>query len=196
VEDGSVITRTEMENALVEELKKNKGYLEALEIVRSNSQGKIWLIGGTVSRSIIKSLYSHVQLKHDLDFLVEKLNNKLVIPKNWKISKNRFDNPKLIKGNTEVDIVPLETAEYIRENKLKPSIKNFLAGTPLDVQFLAFDIEKEKLIGHLGIKALQKKEVRINNSKRFLAKAQRKGLTSDELLQQTAKSLGFKPIFK
>ncbi len=196
MEDGSVITRTEMENALVEELKKNKGYLEALEIVRSNSQGKIWLIGGTVSRSIIKSLYSHVQLKHDLDFLVEKLNNKLVIPKNWKISKNRFDNPKLIKGNTEVDIVPLETAEYIRENKLKPSIKNFLAGTPLDVQFLAFDIEKEKLIGHLGIKALQKKEVRINNSKRFLAKAQRKGLTSDELLQQTAKSLGFKPIFK
>ena len=191
-----MITRTEMENALVEELKKNKGYLEALEIVRSNSQGKIWLIGGTVSRSIIKSLYSHVQLKHDLDFLVEKLNNKLVIPKNWKISKNRFDNPKLIKGNTEVDIVPLETAEYIRENKLKPSIKNFLAGTPLDVQFLAFDIEKEKLIGHLGIKALQKKEVRINNSKRFLAKAQRKGLTSDELLQQTAKSLGFKPIFK
>lgn len=185
-----------MEKALIEELKKSKEYLEALKIVKSNSQGKIWLIGGMVSRSIIKSIYGHLQLKHDLDFLVEKLNNKLVIPKNWKISKNRFENPKLIKGNTEVDIVPLETAEYIRENKLKPSIKNFLAGTPLDIQAVAFDIEKEKLIGPLGIKALQKKEVRINNSKRFLARTQRKSRTSEELLQQTAKSLKFKPIFQ
>ncbi len=191
-----MITHKTMEKALIEELKKSKEYLEALKIVKSNSQGKIWLIGGMVSRSIIKSIYGHLQLKHDLDFLVEKLNNKLVIPKNWKISKNRFENPKLIKGNTEVDIVPLETAEYIRENKLKPSIKNFLAGTPLDIQAVAFDIEKEKLIGPLGIKALQKKEVRINNSKRFLARTQRKSRTSEELLQQTAKSLKFKPIFQ
>jgi len=191
-----MITHKTMEKALMRELKKSKEYLEASRIVRSNSQGKIWLIGGTVSRSIIKAIYGHQKVQHDLDFLVEKLNNKLVIPKNWKIAKNRFDNPKLIKGNTEVDIVPLESAEYITENKLKPSIKHFLAGTPLDIQSLAFDINKGKLVGSLGIKALQKKEVRINNSKRFLAKAKRKGLTPEELLQHTAKSLGFKPVFK
>ena len=190
-----MISKKDMEYFLVKELKKSKEYLEALKIVKYNSQGKIWLIGGMVSRSIIKSIYGHVQLKHDLDFLVEKLNNKLIIPKNWKISKNRFENPKLIKRNTEVDIVPLESAEYITENKLKPSIKNFLAGTPLDIQSLAFGIKKGKLVGSLGIKALQKKEVRINNSKRFLAKAKRKSLTPEELLQQKAKSLGFKPVF-
>ena len=183
-----------MESALLEELKKNKEYLEALNIVKSNSEGRIWLIGGMVSRSIIKSIYGHVQLKHDLDFVVEKLNRKLVIPKNWKISKNRFENPKLTKGNTKVDIVPLETAEYIKENNLKPLIKNFLAGTPFDIQSLAFDIKKEKLIGPLGIKALQQREVHINNSKRFLARAQRKSLAPEKLLQRTAKSLGFKFI--
>ncbi len=190
-----MVTKKEMESALIRELKNNKEYLEVLEIVKSNSQGKIWLIGGIVSRSIIKLIYGRLQLKHDLDFLVEKLNKKLVIPSSWKLAKNRFSNPKLIKGGTEVDIVPLKTAEHILRNKLTPSIKNFLVGTPLDIQSLAFDIEKEKLIGSLGIKALQRKEVRINNSKPFLAKAKRKKISPEELLQQTAKSVGFKAVF-
>lgn len=188
-------TKKEMQKALLEELKNNKEYQEVLKIVKANTKGKIWLIGGTVSRSIIKSIYGHSQPKHDLDFLVEGLNDKLITPKGWKISKNRFGNPRLIKGKLEVDIVPLKIAEYIVENKLKSSIKNFLAGTPIDIQALAFDIHNEKLIGPLGIKALQRKEVRINNYKRFSAKAKRKGLTPQELLQQKAKNLWFKAVF-
>ena len=143
-------TKKEMESALIEELKNNKDYLEALEIVQSNSKGEIWLIGGIISRSIIKSIYGYLPLKHDLDFLVEGLNEKLVIPPSWKLAKNWFNNPKLIKGETEIDIVPLKTAVYIDENKLKPTIKNFLAGTPIDIQSLAFDIRERKLIGSLG----------------------------------------------
>ncbi|MEK6899596.1 MAG: hypothetical protein AABX05_00580 [Nanoarchaeota archaeon] len=184
-----------METILIGELKTNKEYQEALTIVKSNSKGKIWLIGGIVSRSIIKSAYGNLQLKHDIDFLVEKLNDHLVIPPGWKETKNKFNNPKLIKEDIEVDIVPLGTSEFIRQNKLKPSIKNFLAGTPLDIQSLAFDIQDRKLIGDLGIKALQRKEVRVNNSKRLLAKAQRKNLSPQKLLQKIAKSLGFKAIF-
>jgi len=191
-----MISKKEMEHCLVKELKKNTEYHEVLKIVKSNAKGKIWLIGGAASRNIIKAIYKYSQPKSDFDFLVEKLNGKLIIPSGWKLTKNRLNNPRLIRGYTEVDIVPLKTAEYILQNKLKPSIRNFLAGTPLDIQSLAFDIEKKKLIGPLGIKALQKKEVRINNSKRFLARAQRKSLTPEELLQQTAKSLKFKPIFQ
>ncbi len=152
-------------------------------------------MGGIVSRSIIKSLYRHSQPQHDFDFLVKKLKDPLVVPSEWKINKNRFNNPKLIRGNIEVDVVPLETVESVLERKLKPTIANFLTGTPLDIQSLIFDVDKKELIGDLGIKALQRKEVRINNKKRFSAKAQRKGLTPPELLQQIAKSLGFKPVF-
>lgn len=191
-----MINKKEMEDALVKELKENKEYAEVLDIVKKNTQGKIWLIGGAVSRNIIKAIYKYSQPQYDFDFLVEKLNEKLIIPPGWKLTKNRLNNPRLIRRDTEVDIVPLKTAEYILQNKLKPSIKNFLAGTPLDIQSLAFDIDKGKLVGTLGIKALQKKEVRINNSKRFLARAQRKSLTPEELLQQTAKSLKFKPVFQ
>ena len=64
-----MITHKTMEKALMRELKKSKEYLEASRIVRSNSQGKIWLIGGTVSRSIIKEIYGHQKVQHDLDFL-------------------------------------------------------------------------------------------------------------------------------
>ncbi len=194
--DGSMISKKEMETVLVKELKRNKEYHEVLKIVKSNTKGKIWLIGGAVSRNIIKAIYEYSQPRCDFDFLVEKLKDKLVIPSGWTLTKNRLNNPRLRRGHTEVDIVPLKTAEYILQNKLKPSINNFLAGTPLDVQSLAFDIETEKLVGPLGIKALQKKEIHINNSKRFLARAQRKSLTPEEFLQQTAKSLKFKAVFQ
>ena len=191
-----MISKKEMENALAKELKDNKEYAEVLNIVKKNTLGKIWLIGGAVSRNIIKAIYKYSQPQHDFDFLVEKLKEDLIVSVDWKIAKNKFNNPKFIRGNTEVDIVPLETVESILERKLKPTIEHFLTGTPLDIQSLVFDVDKKELIGDLGIKALQRKEIRINNKKRFLAKAQRKGLTPEELLQQKAKSLGFKAIFK
>lgn len=195
MEEGILITKKEMEKALIRELEKNKEYVEVVNIVRKNTQGRIWLMGGAVSMNIIKSLYGYSQPQHDFDFLVKKLKENIIVPTYWKITRNRFNNPKLIKGSIEVDIVPLETVESILERKLKPTITNFLTGTPLDIQSLVFDIDKKELIGDLGIKALQRKEVRINNKKRFSAKAQRKGLTPQELLHQITKSLGFKPVF-
>ena len=35
----------------------NRDYHEAIKIVRKNTKGKIWLVGGTVSRTLINTLY-------------------------------------------------------------------------------------------------------------------------------------------
>lgn len=56
-------------------------FKESLEIVKSNSEGDVWLIGGFVCRSIIQGLYG-VPMSDDvdLDFIVEK-SKKLICPK-------------------------------------------------------------------------------------------------------------------
>ncbi|HLD05561.1 MAG TPA: hypothetical protein VJG90_07610 [Candidatus Nanoarchaeia archaeon] len=51
-------------------LQDNPTYEEALEIVRKNSTGKIWIIGGFVARNIAYQLYGHPEPNSDFDFIV------------------------------------------------------------------------------------------------------------------------------
>lgn len=88
---------------------KNTYFQNALNIVKKNiNRGNIWVIGGSVYRSIVASLYNTSQKENfDFDFIVEKPTSfkELFIPAGWKVTKTSLGEPRLIKGNLQIDMV-------------------------------------------------------------------------------------------
>ena len=170
-------------------------YAESLEIIRKNSLGKIWLIGGTVYRTIVSQLYGTQKPETDLDFIVEKPVEKFDLPFGWYVRENRFGNAKFINGAKQIDYVPLKTIFSICQRNIEPSIENYLSGVPINVQAMAYDVDTEKIIGDVGIEALLQGVVAVNNLYFAEYAANKKGKPVNAMIQEKADSLGFKPIF-
>lgn len=185
--------KEKLEILLRNELADNKIYQEALKIAKKNSEGHIWLIGGLVFRALAHHLYGSQFILNDVDFLVEKLNREIIVPKGWVVRKNKFGNPKLIKTGVVIDLIPIETVYCIQSKNLEPNIENLLSGAPLTVQSIAFDIDKQTLIGNIGIESLINKTVGINNQEEYDHVASIGKVYS---LEKYAKELGFKVIKK
>jgi hypothetical protein len=170
-------------------------FTEAVDIVKRNSSGKIWLIGGFVYRTIASELYKSTKPKVDFDFLVEDSVLDFNLPLGWRVDYNRFGNPKLIKSTKQIDYVPLKKVYSITQRNIEPTIENFLTGVPLKVQSIAYDIYNNQIIGQIGIDALQRKVVQINDV--FFAEyaSQKKNISLREMIKEKADSLGFTPIF-
>ncbi len=191
----NIFTEENLGKILLNQLRKNKDFSEVISIVKNNSQGDIFLIGGTVSRTLASHLYDKGNQKNqDFDFIVDKLNNDLKAPEGWKLSYQKFGNPTLKKGSIEIDIFPLSDHEYIKENKLEPTVTNFLEGVPFTIQALALDIKNEKLIGKKGIEALKTRKFKVNNIGSAKSVAKRKGISINERMTQKANSMDFEII--
>jgi hypothetical protein len=169
---------------------------EAYDIVKQNSSGRIWLIGGYVYKTITSVLYKLPKPDVDLDFIVEKETNIFVLPDGWEKKDSRFGNPKFVNGNKEIDYVPLNNIFSIKKRKLWPNINNFISGVPLTVQGIVYDFSEKKIIGERGIRAIQKKIIEINNLYFAEYAAKKKGLSLKEMMQEKANSLGFRVILK
>jgi len=139
-------------------------FREQLEIVRRNSRGKIWVIGGFVYKTLASELYGREIKTKDVDFLVENPNPEIVLPEGWKITLNHFGNPKFIPpdGKEKPDFVPLARVYSILKRRLPPEIENYLSGTPLNVQSIAYEVDG-RIIGDAGISALEKRVVAVHN---------------------------------
>lgn len=148
---------------LKEYLATRPEYTEAFQIVRRNSIGKIWLIGGFVFRSLAQTLYGAAPPKKDVDFLVESLRDPLKLPREWSVEENLYGNPKLRKGDLAVDVVPLTNILLFRERNRKPSIMSYLAIVPLTVQSIAYDTAAEALIGEVGMASILNRTVGVHN---------------------------------
>lgn len=185
--------KEKLETILRNEFAENKIYQETLKIAKKNSEGRIWLIGGLVFRALAHHLYGSRFILNDVDFLFEKLNREIIVPKEWSIRSNRFGNPKLIKNGIVIDLIPLKSLYCIQSKNLKPNIENCLNGAPLTVQSIAFDIGKQTLIGDVGIESLINKTVGINNQEEYDHVVSVGKVYS---LKKYAKELGFKVIKK
>lgn len=176
--------------------KDNSQLREALEIVKSNSSGKIWLIGGFVYRTIASQLYGIPKPEVDFDFIVENAVEHFTLPKDWSVQQNRFGNPKLVNGNNSIDYVPLDKVYSITSRALPPTIENYLSGVPLTVQSLAYDIYENKVMGDIGIDALKRRVVEINNLHFAEYAASKKGISVDEMIKRKAGSLRFMAVLR
>jgi hypothetical protein len=170
-------------------------YREAYDIVRANSSGRIWLIGGFVYRTLASQLYDTPRPEIDLDFLVENPTSRLSPPRGWEVAWNRFGNPKLLRGKDRIDIVPLDSVYSIRLRGLEPTVENFLTGAPLNVQSIAFDIEADRVVGDVGLGALRERTVAVNDLCFAEYAAKKKGLPLHEMIRKKADELRFAAVY-
>ncbi len=171
------------------------GYPEALDIARKNTKGNLWLIGGTVSRLLVRELYGIPLHEFDYDFMCDALAAPLVVPDGWTVSHEKFfGNPTFFKGTLEVDVWPLVTHRYIQNYHLEPTIENFLNGTPFTVQSLVFDVKKQRLVGDVGIKSVLDRTFGVNNLEEARFLAGRKSVSIDERMKQKAETMGMRVI--
>lgn len=176
-------------------IKNNIEFQEIMDIIQDNSCGDFWLIGGFVYRSIANKLYGIKKPMVDLDFIVEKPIEKIVFPDSWSRTVNRYGNLKFIKNDgMEIDFVPLENVHSIIRRGLSASIENFLTGTPLNIQSIAYDVKNKIIKGDIGTKAIAEQIVAVNDLEQAKIYSARKGKLINNIIQEKASSLGFKPI--
>jgi hypothetical protein len=161
------------------------------KIIIPNTKGKVWLIGGSVSRVLCEELYGTKMEKFDFDFIAESVNKKIEEPKSWKIDYSKFGNPTFTREGCEVDLWPISDASWIKNNNIEPSIENFFGGVPFTIQAMAYDIKEKRVIGNLGIKALIARRFVVNNMTSAKEESKRKGTTVDQRMEYKAKSMGF-----
>ena len=183
-----------VETEFQKRLMDNPNFREALMVACENSRGKLWLIGGSVFRTLANIMYgTPIPDKTDFDFVVEELEKTAVCREKdgWRLELNHYKNPKLIKGDLSVDLVPLATVHSIVRRGCEPTIENFLTGTPLNIQSVVYDCARRQIMGEIGIKALQTKTVAVNDPIQATYHAERKNTTVAELLKKYASELHF-----
>lgn len=175
-------------------INSEKSIGEALKIADLNSNNRsYWLIGGVVYKLLNKHLHGK-QIRgvlkeiSDVDILFECPIPHLFIG-DYVLSYTSIGEPRLRKGDMQIDLINLTNVAYIRRHNLKPTIENYLAGTFTDVQNIAFDMVGERLIGS-GISALRNRRITINNKQELKYYCGIKGITIYDYLERLSISLG------
>lgn len=154
-------------NLLRKHLSENKIYLEALDVVKGNSNGKVWLIGSGAYKTLLNLLYGGSYEVKDWDFIVTKITVPLKLENGWTAGETKHGNPKLKKGDFVIDLIALDNIHSIKERDLEPKIANYLSGAPLSIQSIAFDVDEKELLGELGIQSILTKSVGVNNKEEY-----------------------------
>lgn len=169
-------------------------FREALMLACQNSKGRLWLIGGTVFRTLVSILYgTPVPPETDFDFIVEELEKTITFPENegWRMKENHYKNPKLVKDGLSVDLVPLATVHSIVRRGVDPTIENVLSGAPLNIQSIAYNCTRRQIVGDIGFHAIQNKIVAVNDHVGAKIQSERKNMTVPDLVHKYATELSF-----
>ncbi|MDO8602138.1 MAG: class I SAM-dependent methyltransferase [bacterium] len=191
-----------------ESLGRNKNLSEALAIVQENSpEGGRWIIGGSVYREIAAGLGgASTAGNFDYDFVVEKAValDRVHIPEGWESTKTGLGSLRLVNGNRQIDIVPLDSAIEIEcttdaaNMTVVEKLESYFRRVPLNVQAIMYDTAEKKVFGDIGLAALREKVVRVNNLDeclRFCARSAKRRISVCKFIQLKAESLGFTPEF-
>lgn len=189
------MTQHELSRMFSEVVEKNDEYNEAVAILRNNDVRRIWLIGGFVYRTIASNLYGTEPPKIDLDFIIDHTPENPTLPIGWWIEKNNFGNYKYIRKNLSLDIVPITNIHSIVTNNLEPTIENYLLGTPLTIQSIAYDVSQKKVIGEVGISAALTQTVAVHNAEAMQYLSEKYDRSINSYILEKASSLGFKGEF-
>lgn len=112
----------------------------------------------------------------------------------WSARHNRHGNPKLVRRDLSIDLIPFASAHQIQSRGIEPTIEIYLIGVPLTIQSIAYDVASRKLIGEIGLRALATRTVGVNDPRELAYCVARKGVDEKDYVLRTAASLGFTPI--
>jgi len=186
-----------------------------MEMLLSNTYGKIWMIGGGVSRLVLDytenpnhryefdywNLCSLGEFPcRDFDFIVEEIHGNFRLSAGWEIQRNTFGGVKVLKTSPyngkviTVDMWKLRKHEPCRRNSLEYTIENVLRLAPLTIQAIAFDTKDCSLIGEAGINSLLTKTVGVNNRNEALNYCKVYKTDLETFIRRKAKEYDFTPI--
>jgi hypothetical protein len=172
---------------------ENPTFIETLNLVRKNSSGKFWIIGGFLYKNLARSLYGGDAYEEDIDFIVEQRKEKIKDIPGWQIYVNNYGVENYQRTGNKMSFTDIRKA--IRVSGLKnPTIDEFIQETPLNIQSIAYDMEENMIIGHKGIQALESRIININNQGQADFYAQRKGKKIEEIISDKARELGFNVV--
>ncbi len=167
-------------------------FLEVLDLVRKNSQGKIWLMGGFLYKNLARELYgkpTEIYIK-DLDFLVEYKNDLLQEIRGWQIYTNSYGSQNYMTDTVRTSFTEIRKA--IRANKMNNfTVDEFIHRTPLTIQSIVYDIDEEKIVGNIGVNALLNKTIQVNNFEQAELYVHLKNKTIEQWLDEKKAELGF-----
>jgi len=178
-------------NRLKDYLSEKEEFQEASEIVCANGRGNIWLIGGSVYRSLAHLLYDVEEPDVDFDFIVEGMNGELILPCGWDLKTNSYGNPKFVSNGSSIDFVLLDTVESIKRRGLDFTFDNFLTGTPLTIQSIGYNVLTGKIEGEIGIYAIRNRIVGINDLTQTIICSRKQRLSVENFVKIKARSLDF-----
>lgn len=171
-------------------LENNSFYKEALSLIKCNSIGKIYLTGSFVFKTIIKET---AESNKEIDFLCDELVSDLFLPNEWNVKINKFGHPSFVKEDYKIDPIQLTKHINIVRKNLPPTLDSYLISVPLNIQSIAYDIEENKIIGNIGIKAIQDKVIKFNNKDHAEYSCQNFHKYSvEDMIIKMANSIGFK----
>ena len=180
-------------------VRNDRRFAEAVKIARKNHPSSIWLIGGFLYRTLAIELHGSPALapEVDFDFLVDAPTASLFVPQacqGWEIVRNEYGNPKYRQGSFQIDFVPLPSVAHIIRRKVDPTIRNFLTGTPLTIQSLAYDVLGGQITGPIGIKALFGGKIEVNDPASAAFYSLKKKKPISQIIQEKAEELNFTPV--
>ncbi len=169
-------------------IKEDPDFQRSLELVRKNSNGKIWVMGSFVFRNIASKVYNLPKpIIKDYDFVVEKM----VISPEMKYSLNHFGGLKIDNGLKKTDIWELKETYLIKKNNLNPTIENCLKTASLNIQSIAYDIEENKIIGETSLRGIIDKKILANNIENFQYYVNAYKITMEDYINAQIRKWGF-----
>lgn len=170
-------------------------FSEVVDLALRNSSGPIWIVGGFLYRNIAAELYGSMPFFADIDICVEgAVATEPYVPGGWSLTANRYSGRKFCCSGRAVDIWPMASTSSIIRRRVLPTIDNLLDGTPLTVQSIAYNVIDDKLIGDIGMKAIQSRTIAVNDAIQAEIFAARKNKTLAEIIREKADALDFRSI--
>ena len=182
----------------LEGIKKDPKFILALEIVRKNSSGKIWVIGGAVYKTIISELYGYeIKREPDYDFIVEKVADELFVPEGGEVFVSGGGNPRIVFDDVQLDIVPLDNAVSSRDKprlngmNVDEKLRSYFRRVPLSVQAIVFDMKDKNLFGDVGLESIRDKKIRIIDKLELESYCSRHKISCERYIDKKVGCLGF-----
>ena len=168
----------------------NSVFLEILNLVKKNSRGRIWVIGGFVYRNLVSALYGGNTYSHDIDFVVEDRNESLKKIPGWSIEINSYRVPNYVRAGNRMSFTDIRKVKRVVPLK-KFTIEEVIDGTPLNIQSIAYDLVRNKVMGEKGIEALRTRMIKVNSMEQAEFYAKRKNKDLRDIVIDKARELGF-----
>jgi hypothetical protein len=182
-----------------------------MEILTSNTFGRVWMVGGSVTKELLdhaknpalKKTFDYWNLDsegdfpyRDFDFIAEEIRGNLRAPRGWTVQINTFGGIKLKSKTVTVDLWKLRKHEPCRRHGLPYTIENVLKLTPLNVQSIAVDLREGVIVGNVGINAIETEKVAVNHLGEAEHYCKVYKTTIRELILKKASEYNFTPIFQ